>query len=49
MPQMIFVNPSVRDLPASMAFYGALGFSFNPEFTDNTAACILMPPSFPCC
>ena len=42
MPQMIFVNLPVRDLPASMAFYAALGFSFNPEFTDDTAACMVI-------
>lgn len=42
MPQMIFVNLPVRDLPAAMAFYRALGFSFNPEFTDDTAACMVI-------
>ena len=42
MPQMIFVNLPVSDLPASMAFYGSLGFSFNPEFTDDTAACMVI-------
>ena len=42
MPQMIFVNLPVGDLPAAMGFYGALGFSFNPEFTDNTAACMVI-------
>ena len=42
MPQMIFVNLPVRDLPAAMGFYGALGFSFNPEFTDDTAACMVI-------
>ena len=42
MPRMIFVNPPVHDLPASMAFYGALGFTFNPEFTDGTAACMVI-------
>ena len=42
MPQMIFVNLPVLDLPASMAFYAALGFTFNPEFTDDTAACMVI-------
>lgn len=37
MPQMIFVNLSVADLPRSMAFYRALGFDFDPRFTDDTA------------
>ncbi len=42
MPQMIFVNLPVHDLPKSRAFYEALGFSFNPEFTDDTAACLVI-------
>ena len=40
MPRMIFVNLPVSDLPASMAFYEALGFKNNPQFTDETAACM---------
>ncbi|MGE7469020.1 VOC family protein [Bosea sp. NPDC003192] len=42
MPQMIFVNLPVQDLRKSMAFFGALGFSFNPQFTDDTAACMVI-------
>lgn len=42
MPQMIFVNLPVRDLPKSMDFFKALGFSFNPQFTDETAACMVI-------
>jgi predicted lactoylglutathione lyase len=38
---MIFVNLPVADLKASMAFYTALGFSNNPQFTDDTAACMV--------
>jgi len=38
---MIFVNLPVRDLKASMAFYQALGFRNNPQFTDETAACMV--------
>jgi len=38
----IFVNLPVKDLDASMAFFKALGFSFNPQFTDKTAACMVM-------
>lgn len=38
---MIFVNLPVKDLTASMAFYTALGFSNNPHFTDDTAACMV--------
>jgi len=42
MPDMIFVNIPVRDLKASMAYYKALGFDHNPQFTDDTAACIVI-------
>jgi uncharacterized protein len=41
MPKMIFVNLPVADLPKAMAFYAALGFSNNPHFTDDTAACMV--------
>lgn len=30
----IFVNLPVKDLDKSMAFFKAIGFSFNPQFTD---------------
>lgn len=42
MSTMIFVNVPVRDLAASMAYYKALGFAHNPQFTDDTAACIVI-------
>ena len=42
MPQMIFVNLPVKDLDKSKAFFAALGFSFNPQFTDDTAACMVV-------
>ena len=38
----IFVNLAVKDLDRSMAFFKAVGFSFNPQFTDDTAACMVM-------
>lgn len=41
MSKMIFVNLPVADLPRSMAFYSALGFTNNPAFTDETAACMV--------
>ncbi|MEO6104579.1 MAG: VOC family protein [Pseudoxanthomonas sp.] len=41
MPRMIFVNLPVTDLAASMAFYQALGFDNNKQFTDATAACMV--------
>ncbi|HJQ55522.1 MAG TPA: VOC family protein [Vineibacter sp.] len=42
MVKQIFVNLPVNDLDKSMAFFKALGFSFNPQFTDKTAACMVM-------
>lgn len=42
MPTRIFVNLPVKDLPRSMAFFRQLGFDFNPQFTDDTAACMVI-------
>ena len=41
MIKMIFVNLPVSDLPHSRAFYEALGFVNNPQFSDDTAACMV--------
>ena len=41
MPKMIFVNLPVADLKASTAFYTSLGFKNNPDFSDDTAACMV--------
>ena len=41
MTRTIFVNLPVADLPKSVAFYEALGFTNNPHFTDETAACMV--------
>lgn len=40
--RMIFVNLPVKDLNASQEFFGKLGFEFNPEFTDEEAACMII-------
>ena len=37
-PMKIFVNLPVKNLQASMDFFDALGFTFNPQFTDQNAA-----------
>lgn len=42
MPMQIFVNLPVKDLPKSMAFFTALGYVFNRQFTDDTAACMVV-------
>ena len=41
MTTSIFVNLPVSDLEASKAFYTALGYTINPNFTDETAACVV--------
>ena len=38
----IFVNLPVRDLSRSMEFFRKLGFDFNPRFTDDKAACMVV-------
>jgi predicted lactoylglutathione lyase len=38
----IFINLPVADLPKSIAFYTALGFSNNQQFSGNGAACIVI-------
>ena len=38
----LFVNLPVTNLERSKAFFAQLGFSFNPAFTDETAACMLV-------
>lgn len=38
----MFVNLPVADLDRSMAFFKGLGFTFNPQFTDETAACMVI-------
>lgn len=45
MSRMLFANLPVADLKASMAFYEGLGFTNNPQFTDETAACMVWSDS----
>jgi uncharacterized protein len=40
--KQIFINLPVADLPKSMAFFKALGFSHNPQFSDESGACIVV-------
>lgn len=42
MNRHIFVNLPVKDLDKTMAFYSALGFTFNEQFTDEKAACMVV-------
>ena len=38
----IFVNMPVSDLEKSKQFFSKLGFDFNPQFTDEKAACMIL-------
>ena len=40
--RMLFVNMPVSDLERSKAFFAKLGFGFDPAFTDENAACMLV-------
>lgn len=42
MSKKIFINLPVRDLQKSVNFYTAIGFTNNPQFTDETAACMVL-------
>ena len=42
MPTQIFVNLPVKDLSKSIAFFEALGYSFNPQFTNEVAGCMVV-------
>jgi hypothetical protein len=42
MSRQLFVNLAVDDLDRSIAFFTALGFSFEPRFTDETATCMIV-------
>ena len=42
MASQMFVNLPVKDLKRSVDFFTALGFSFNPQFTDDNATCMIV-------
>jgi len=42
MASKIFVNLPVRDLDRSVAYFTALGYRFNPQFTDENATCMIV-------
>ncbi|MBD0287378.1 MAG: VOC family protein, partial [Flavisolibacter sp.] len=42
MATKIFVNLPVKDLNKSIEFFTKLGFSFNPQFTDDQATCMII-------
>ncbi|TAK06069.1 MAG: glyoxalase/bleomycin resistance/extradiol dioxygenase family protein [Candidatus Manganitrophaceae bacterium] len=44
MATKIFLNLPVKDLKKSIDFFAKLGFTFNPQFTDETATCMVVSP-----
>lgn len=42
MPRKIFVNLPVKDLKKSIDFFTQLGFTFNPQFTDESGTCMVI-------
>jgi uncharacterized protein len=42
MTKQIFVNLPVQNLQTSIVFFTALGFTFNPQFTDENATCMII-------
>jgi predicted lactoylglutathione lyase len=42
MATQIFINLAVNDLTKSKAFFEKLGYSFNPQFTNEDAACMVI-------
>jgi uncharacterized protein len=42
MPVQIFVNLPVKNLQRAVAFFTALGYTFNPNFTDDNATCMIV-------
>ena len=42
MSTQIFVNLPVKNLQQSIEFFTQLGFQFNPQFTDETATCMII-------
>jgi uncharacterized protein len=42
MIKQVFINLPVQNLDASVAFFTKLGFTFNAQFTDTNATCMIM-------
>ena len=42
MHDQIFVNLPIKDLPRSVQFFESLGYTFNPQFTDENATCMIL-------
>lgn len=42
MSHQMFVNLPIRDMARSQAFFKSLGFAFNPRFTNDQGACMVV-------
>ena len=42
MPKKIFVNLPVKDLQKSIEFFTKVGFTFNPQFTNEDGTCMII-------
>lgn len=42
MPRQIFVNLPIKDMQRSQAFWRSLGFDINPDFTNESGACLVI-------
>ncbi|HNG60947.1 MAG TPA: glyoxalase/bleomycin resistance/extradiol dioxygenase family protein, partial [Cellvibrionaceae bacterium] len=40
--QQVCINLAVQNVSASQAFFSALGYSFNPEYSNDKAACLIL-------
>lgn len=49
MNTQIFVNLPVKNLDKSIEFFTQMGYTFNQQFTDETATCMIVskPPTLP--
>ena len=41
----IYINMSISNLERSMEFFTGLGFTFNPQFTNDHGACLIVSPT----
>lgn len=42
LPERIFINLAVKDLGRSMGFFEKLGYGFDPQFTNEKSACMIL-------
>ncbi|MES2912974.1 MAG: VOC family protein [Pseudomonadota bacterium] len=42
MSRQVFINLPIKDMARSQAFFKSLGFEFNPQFTNDQGACMII-------